>query len=143
MRDACLKNSIICYPIERNLYGKIFGGYMMRLAMETAWANAAIFSKSRPKIMAVGHINFRKSVEVGGIALFNSQICYSADRFMQVSVETNVLDVESQKCEITNTFQFTFKADHEVPFVVPKSYADGIVYLDARRHFSRSAHLEP
>jgi acyl-coenzyme A thioesterase 9 len=107
--------------------------------------------------MAVGHINFRKPIEVGGIALFNSQVCYSSDRFMQISVETQVLDVETQNCEvgltfvsytihklqITNTFQFTFKSDHEVPLVVPKSYADGILYLDARRHFSRSAHLEP
>jgi acyl-CoA hydrolase len=50
--------------------------------------------------MAVGHINFRKSVEVGGIALFNSQVCYSADRFMQVSVEAQVLDVETQKSEV-------------------------------------------
>ncbi|KAI6210229.1 Acyl-coenzyme A thioesterase 10, mitochondrial [Aphelenchoides besseyi] len=59
---------------------------------------------------------------------------------MQVSVEAQVLDVEKQKCELTNTFQFTFKAEGSVPFVMPKSYADGIVYLNGRRHFNRSAH---
>ncbi|KAI6204572.1 hypothetical protein M3Y94_00690400 [Aphelenchoides besseyi] len=140
MQDAQLRNCVLCYPIERNLYGKIFGGYLMRIAMETAWGNAAIFSKSRPKLMAVGHIKFEKSVEVGAILLFHSQVSYSTDRFMQVSVEAQVLDVEKQTCELTNTFQFTFKAESTVPFVMPKSYADGIVYLNGRRHFNRSAH---
>lgn len=44
MEDARLKNSILCFPSKRNLYGKIFGGYLMRQAYEAAWANAAIFS---------------------------------------------------------------------------------------------------
>lgn len=50
--------------------------------------------------MAVGHINFRKPIEVGGVALFDSQVCYSADRFMQLSVQVFVLDVETQKSEV-------------------------------------------
>lgn len=44
MRDAKLENLVICYPVKRNLYGKIFGGYLMRTAFETALANAAILS---------------------------------------------------------------------------------------------------
>lgn len=44
MRDAKLENLVICYPVKRNLYGKIFGGYLMRSAFETALANAAILS---------------------------------------------------------------------------------------------------
>jgi acyl-CoA hydrolase len=59
-----------------------------------------LYRKSRPKITSVGHINFRKSVEVGGIALFKSQVCYTIDTFLQVSVETHVLDVETQESEV-------------------------------------------
>lgn len=44
MQDAKLKNSFICFPIKQNLYGKIFGGFLMRAAFETAWANAAVLS---------------------------------------------------------------------------------------------------
>ena len=29
MRDAKLENLVICYPVKRNLYGKIFGGYLV------------------------------------------------------------------------------------------------------------------
>lgn len=30
MRDARLENLTICYPVKRNLYGKIFGGYTVK-----------------------------------------------------------------------------------------------------------------
>ncbi|KAI1710838.1 putative acyl-coenzyme A thioesterase 9, mitochondrial-like [Ditylenchus destructor] len=140
MRDAKLENLVICYPVKRNLYGKIFGGYLMRTAFETALANAAILSKCIPQVMAVDSVMFRKSVEIGSLLLLSSQVCYSADRFMQLAVNAQVLDVEKGDLETTNTFQFTFKANKEVPTVMPRSYADGMLYLGARRHFDSSAH---
>lgn len=44
MKEAKLENLVVCFPVKRNMYGKIFGGYLMRSAFETAFANAAIFS---------------------------------------------------------------------------------------------------
>jgi len=140
MRDAKLENMVICYPVKRNLYGKIFGGYLMRVAFETALANAAILSKSTPKIMAVDSVIFKKPVEIGSFLILQSQVCYSHDKFMQCSVSAQSLDPQKGDIETTNTFQFTFKSENEVPVVVPKSYADGLQYLNARRHFDSSAH---
>ena len=74
MRDAKLENLVICYPVKRNLYGKIFGGYLMRSAFETALANAAILSKCIPQVMAVDSVVFRKSVEIGSLLLLSSQV---------------------------------------------------------------------
>ena len=53
--------------------------------------------------------------------IFLIQVCYSQDRFMQVEVtaETMEFDVDAPP-ETTNYFQFTFKADKEVPIVIPK-----------------------
>ncbi|KAK0403771.1 hypothetical protein QR680_017116 [Steinernema hermaphroditum] len=350
LEDCKLKNSIICFPVKRNLYGKIFGGYLMRQAFEAAWANAAIFSNGRPRLRSLDDVMFRKSVEVGRLLLLSSQnylneellrmgnvlwnainaagsallllcllpeflssllfsglygsicdsgtlysgrwsgwamhifvlskvwelgdtvwlvlrrrpvpflhafhhtvvllqvwisyrstgavarwgvvmnlalhtlmysyfvaqslsptvrrmapfitaaqitqfgtgctillralqyswrgvkcdtgtqelyfhlflhvaflylfvgffkknytgrrdlcslrrVCYSIDRSIQISVNAEVLDVESGESETTNTFQFTFTADNDVPTVLPKSYADGMLYLEAKRHF--------
>ena len=140
MRDAKLENLIICYPVKRNLYGKIFGGYLMRSAFETALANAAILSKCIPQVMAVDSVVFKKSVEIGSLLFLSSQVCYSTDRFMQLNVNAKVLNVKNGETETTNTLQFTFKANEEVPIVMPKSYADGMLYLNARRHFDSSAH---
>ncbi|KAI6192370.1 Acyl-coenzyme A thioesterase 9, mitochondrial [Aphelenchoides bicaudatus] len=140
MSDATLKNTVVCFPIKRNMYGKIFGGYLMRSAFETALANAALFSRCRPHIMAVDNIVFKRPVEIGSILLLNSQVSYSTDCFMQLDVNANVVDIETGIGETTNTFQFTFKADKNVPRVMPKSYIDGMAYLNARRHFNSSAH---
>uniref|UniRef100_A0A914VRK3 HotDog ACOT-type domain-containing protein n=1 Tax=Plectus sambesii TaxID=2011161 RepID=A0A914VRK3_9BILA len=73
MEDSKLKTVIICFPAQRNLYNKIFGGFLMRQAFELAWANCALFSKSRPLILAVDDIMFRKSVEVGSLLFLSSQ----------------------------------------------------------------------
>ncbi|TKR80324.1 hypothetical protein L596_014413 [Steinernema carpocapsae] len=76
LEDSALKNAIICFPVQKNLYGKIFGGYLMRQAFETAFANAAIFCKQRPSLRSMDDVMFRKSVEVGGLLLLSSKrIC--------------------------------------------------------------------
>ena len=44
---------------------------------------------------------------------------------MQVSVDAQVLDLNTGKRELTNTFQFTFESeekDKEVPIVIPRTY---------------------
>lgn len=43
MSDTKLKNLIICHPENRNRFNKIFGGFLMRVAMELAWANCYVF----------------------------------------------------------------------------------------------------
>jgi hypothetical protein len=58
---------------------------LMRTAFETALANAALFSRCRPNIMAVDSVVFRRPVEIGSILLLSSQVSYSTDCFMQVS----------------------------------------------------------
>ena len=40
LEDVKLKNVHICHPQNRNIYGKIFGGFLMRNAFELAWSNA-------------------------------------------------------------------------------------------------------
>jgi len=47
MEDAMLKTVRICFPEQKNIYNKIFGGFLMRQAFELAWANACVYSKSR------------------------------------------------------------------------------------------------
>ena len=38
-----MKNIQICRPENRNLYNKVFGGFIMRQALELAWANTYMF----------------------------------------------------------------------------------------------------
>ncbi|XP_063886581.1 acyl-coenzyme A thioesterase 9, mitochondrial-like isoform X3 [Scylla paramamosain] len=43
MEDTKLKNLIICHPESRNIFNKIFGGYLMRMAFELSLVNAHLF----------------------------------------------------------------------------------------------------
>ncbi|TKR73371.1 hypothetical protein L596_020687 [Steinernema carpocapsae] len=75
LEDSTLKNSIFCFPISRNIHGKIFGGYVMRKALETAFANAAIFCKQRPHLRAMDDVIFKKASRLEG---FFSSIAWFA-----------------------------------------------------------------
>lgn len=44
MNKCHYERSFDCFPFQRNLHNKIFGGYLMRKAYETAFSNATIFS---------------------------------------------------------------------------------------------------
>lgn len=43
IHDARVSDTIVCFPVKRNMYGKIFGGFLMRKAVELAWSNASLF----------------------------------------------------------------------------------------------------
>ena len=47
MEDSMLKTVRICFPEQKNLYNRIFGGFLMRQAFELAWANGCVYSKNR------------------------------------------------------------------------------------------------
>ncbi|VDK89690.1 unnamed protein product [Litomosoides sigmodontis] len=56
---------------------------------------------------------------------------------MELVVDAEVLDVTTGNRELTNTFYITFHSDRTVPTVVPYSYSEGMIYLEARRRFDR------
>ncbi|XP_004710048.2 acyl-coenzyme A thioesterase 9, mitochondrial [Echinops telfairi] len=43
MEDSKLKSLQICHPQERNIFNRIFGGFLMRKAYELGWATACSF----------------------------------------------------------------------------------------------------
>uniref|UniRef100_A0A7E4V9U8 Elongation of very long chain fatty acids protein n=1 Tax=Panagrellus redivivus TaxID=6233 RepID=A0A7E4V9U8_PANRE len=76
-----------------------------------------------------------KAQNKGNCVHRRQKVCYSNSNIMQVSVDAHTLDLATGNAELTNTFQFTFGIDSgTVPTVVPRSYEDGILYLNGRRH---------
>jgi len=74
VQDSKLKNITVCMPEDRNLFNKIFGGYIMRLAFELAWANASVYTKQIPFIKHMDDILFRNPVPVGCLLYMSSQV---------------------------------------------------------------------
>ncbi|XP_057679854.1 acyl-CoA thioesterase 9, tandem duplicate 1 isoform X2 [Corythoichthys intestinalis] len=138
MEDAKLKGLEICHPQERNIFNRIFGGFLMRKAYELGWANACAFGGCRPGLVAVDDILFRKPVEIGSLLLLSSQVCYTEGKHIQVRVHSEVFDPMSRQHDTTNVFHFTFASDRDVPNIVPQTYGESMLYLDGKRHFDQA-----
>eukprot|EP00076_Gallus_gallus_P039872 XP_025005410.1 acyl-coenzyme A thioesterase 9, mitochondrial isoform X4 [Gallus gallus] len=136
MEDAKLKGLQICHPQERNIFNRIFGGFLMRKAFELGWATACSYGCSRPFIVSVDDIMFQRPVEVGSLLLLSGQVCYTEKNYIQVRVHSEVYDADTREHHTTNIFHFTFISENEVPRVVPKTYGESMLYLDGKRHFA-------
>nr|XP_053642235.1 acyl-coenzyme A thioesterase 9, mitochondrial-like isoform X2 [Cherax quadricarinatus]XP_053642236.1 acyl-coenzyme A thioesterase 9, mitochondrial-like isoform X2 [Cherax quadricarinatus] len=135
LEETKLKNLIICHPEFRNVYNKIFGGYLMRKAFELSWANAFTFSKQRPRALHVDDIMFRRPVEIGSLLYLNSQVVYTEGHHIQISTKASVMDPTTGSINLTNIFHFTYEVNQPVPFVLPKTYHEAMLFLDGRRHY--------
>ena len=140
MEDSKLKNLVICQPENRNRFNKIFGGFIMRQAFELAWANAYVYSKEMPIIEFMDDILFQKPVEIGSLLYFNSQVCYTQDKYVQIRVSAEVVNPKTGQLSVTNVFQYTFSFLNSITpsKIIPKTYHEAMLYLDGRRHFLRS-----
>lgn len=143
MDEAVLKNVIICFPQERNLYSKIFGGFLMRQAFELAWTNSCLFSKTRPRLVAVDDIVFRRPVELGSLLFLSSQVVYTKSPDLQVRVHAEVVNPATGSHETTNIFHYTFTTENvEIPTIMPRSYAEYMLYLDGKRRFEKETGVQ-
>ncbi|NXA46868.1 ACOT9 thioesterase, partial [Nothocercus julius] len=129
MEDAKLKSLQICHPQERNIFNRIFGGFLMRKAFELGWATACSCGGSRPFIISVDDIMFQRPVEVGSLLLLSAQVCYTEKNYIQVRVHSEVFDADTREHHTTNIFHFTFISEKEVPRVVPKTYGGKYIQL--------------
>lgn len=62
IRDTCLHNSFICQPQQRNIHGRIFGGFLMRRAFELAFSTTYAFAGVAPHFLEVDHVDFVRPV---------------------------------------------------------------------------------
>uniref|UniRef100_A0A0D9XFQ0 HotDog ACOT-type domain-containing protein n=1 Tax=Leersia perrieri TaxID=77586 RepID=A0A0D9XFQ0_9ORYZ len=113
MKDTRLENSLICQPQQRNLHGRIFGGFLMHRAFELAFSTAYAFVGQRPCFLEVDHVDFLKPVDVGDFLRFKSCVLYTQldnaeQPLVNVEVVAHVTRPELRRSEVSNTFHFTF-----------------------------------
>lgn len=113
LRDTRLENSLICQPQQRNIHGRIFGGFLMHRAFELAFSTAYTFAGLMPSFLEVDHVDFLRPVDVGDFLRFMSCVLYTefetSDRpLINVEVVAHVTRPELRSSEISNRFYFTF-----------------------------------
>lgn len=118
------ENSLICQPQQRNIHGRIFGGFLMRKAFELAFSNAYAFAGAEPQFLEVDHVDFFKPVDVGNFLRLKSCVLYTqledpAKPQINVEVVAHVTRPELRSSEVSNKFYFTFT-------VRPEAMKDGL-----------------
>uniref|UniRef100_A0A166D1A7 HotDog ACOT-type domain-containing protein n=1 Tax=Daucus carota subsp. sativus TaxID=79200 RepID=A0A166D1A7_DAUCS len=116
--DTCHHNSLICQPQQRNIHGRIFGGFLMRRAFELGFATAYSFAGSAPRFVEVDHVDFLKPVDVGNFLRFKSCVLYTElenpeKPLINVEVVAHVTRPEKRVSEVSNKFYFTFTVSTE------------------------------
>ncbi|XP_020539250.2 acyl-coenzyme A thioesterase 9, mitochondrial isoform X2 [Jatropha curcas] len=64
LRDTRLENSLICQPQQRNIHGRIFGGFLMHRAFELAFSTAYAFAGLVPYFLEVDHVDFLRPIVI-------------------------------------------------------------------------------
>ncbi|XP_051134534.1 acyl-coenzyme A thioesterase 2, chloroplastic-like isoform X2 [Andrographis paniculata] len=113
LRDTRLENSLICQPQQRNIHGRIFGGFLMHRAFELAFSTAYTFAGLMPSFLEVDHVDFLRPVDVGDFLRFKSCVLYtefetSEQPLINVEVVAHVTRPELRSSEVSNRFYFTF-----------------------------------
>ncbi|KAL2330125.1 hypothetical protein Fmac_017706 [Flemingia macrophylla] len=113
LKDTSLENSLICQPQQRNIHGRIFGGFLMHRAFELAFSTAYAFAGLVPCFLEVDHVDFLRPVDVGDFLRLKSCVLYTEPHdpdqpLINVEVVAHVTRPELRSSEVSNTFHFTF-----------------------------------
>ena len=128
----------IMFNEHMNYNGHIFGGFIMREALESAYACVRLYSyEAKFEVLGIDSISFYKPVLVNSLASFNSYLSYVIEDLLVVVVEVyNIVDGQKDY-NLTTTLSIVFKSNTINKRVIPETYDCGIRYLDAKRRLER------
>eukprot|EP00898_Chlorokybus_atmophyticus_P004201 jgi/Chlat1/4782/Chrsp308S04748 len=145
MKDTVHNSVHLMHSQDRNVHERVFGGHLMRIAYELAWATAFSQIGVAPRILAVDDIAFIHPVSIGSILEFRSQVIYSAEGVLRVMVTATDLTPGLGKRQVTNNFSFAFSCPDPdamivsnggmctVRRVMPDTYEEAILYVHGYR----------
>eukprot|EP00298_Acanthocystis_sp_HF-20_P004519 c14850_g1_i1.p1 GENE.c14850_g1_i1~~c14850_g1_i1.p1 ORF type:complete len:310 (+),score=120.33 c14850_g1_i1:82-1011(+) len=122
METTKIGNVLTCQPQHQNIYGRIFGGFLLRRAFEIAFSGAYMFIGTKPDFVEVDEVVFRHPVDVGDLLIFESKVLYTSNPndeqhprnhlhpLVHIEVIALIAKPETVSTKISNTFNFTFSA---------------------------------
>ena len=140
--ETRVSSTIVTMPEDRNIYGKMFGGYLLKAAYEIAWSCGWRATGVAPQFLALDAVTFRAPVDVGTLLRMDAQIAFADDDRISITVDATMsVPGRAGPGETpTNQFSFVFKVpriegEAEVPpqKFAPRTYAEGLSLLAARR----------
>lgn len=142
MQDTKRSSIMHPFPENRNAANTIFGGYLMRQAVELSFIMSSIYISGRPKLICVSDIAFLEPVAVNSFLEMTAYIVFTTQNYVQLLTVARKWDVQANKQGITNVFNFTYKSDEFVDEVMPGSYKEMLWYIHGRRKFLSALNIQ-
>jgi acyl-coenzyme A thioesterase 9 len=146
-------------PQYRNRHNfMIFGGFLLKSTFELAFTCASAMSHTRPTFIALDPSTFENPVPVGSVLYLTATVAYTdsptlagadgdvkaspdGSTRIQVRVDSKIRNIEHGETKPTGQFNYTFEVQKDVK-IVPQTYSQFMMYLDARRRARRVASVE-
>ena len=133
----------------------IFGGFLLKSTFELAFTCASATSHTRPTFIALDPSTFENPVPVGSVLYLTATVAYTdsptlsgadgdlraspeGSTRIQVRVDSKIRNTEHGETKPTGQFNYTFEVQKDVK-IVPQTYGQFMMYLDARRRARRVA----
>lgn len=142
MEDSMQSTMIAPFPENRNAQNTIFGGYLMRQAVEISFIQASLYQGGRPLLECISDISFMQAVEVNTFLQMTAHVVYTAQNYLQLMTVAQIWDVTG-KVQTTNVFYLTYKADRVLDEVLPRTYREMLWYVHGRRKLLSALDLQP
>ena len=147
MKDTIKTKSLLMYNQDKNINGKIFGGYLMRESIEFAWLVAFMHvNNQHPEFEAIDDFHFLSSIDVGSIVDFEAQVTFAEGTFIHVQVIAikypRVVKEGEKERQVCTELHITFKCQNKISKpVFPTTYEEAMKYLEAKRRVTKQMDL--
>ncbi|KAL3928120.1 MAG: hypothetical protein SGBAC_012781 [Bacillariaceae sp.] len=137
VNEYTFRSSRVIFPEQRNVHGKLFGGFVMAEGQSLAQYAATFFAMGKPILpMGIDEAIFLQPVALGDMVTFTARLVHATATTCRVNVTVEVRDpaAPSQVPIRSNRLVFVFGGDFSNrPSILPESYKEILMHVDARR----------
>jgi len=137
VQRCTFRSSCIVFPEQRNVHGKLFGGFIVGQAYNLAFYAMRFFADGQAVVpLGMDEATFAAAVAVGDCVTFTARVVHCTGHTARVNVAVEVRDPAhaSQAPTKPSRLVFVFATDLKDPgVVVPETYREMLMHIDASR----------
>ena len=136
--DYTFRSSTVIFPEQRNVHGKLFGGFVMEEAQKLSQYTASFFSKGKPIFpLGIDDAIFLQPIAIGDLVTFTARLVHSTEHTCRVLVTVEVRD-PAHRARVpvrSNRLMFVFGGSTFPAGIVPETYSEILMHIDAQRRY--------
>jgi len=137
---------VLTHVQDKNAHGMVFGGYVMKEALELAWSVSYLNGDgTNPLYLKIDDVTFLRPIKIGSIVNFKACVAYIKGNLINVQVVADIVknNQDSEEDEEERVFEVhvTFNVQNEIKPVIPVTYNHGMLYLEGKRRVTNLSSL--